>query len=184
MIAASTGSSKICSLLLESGANVDAFDRNGNFIIDRLMIKGKPRRLGMSIVHHAIDSKNFETVAVIVRQLEKDKEFEMNRPVGLHQWTPLYRAVMHDCNKEIIELLLHHGADLQCEDRSTGTTALQLAVIRGNLVTVQLLITHGADPTILSKVRSFSLSLVESSSRRFRTEERHFDNWPCQRTRQ
>ena len=169
-------------MLLENGANVDAFDRNGNSIINRLLIKGEAR-LGMSIVHHAIDSKNFETVAVIVRQLEKDKEFEMNRPVGLHQWTPLYRAVMHDCHKEIIELLLHHGADLQCEDKTTGTTALQLAVIRGNLVTVQLFITHGADPTILSKV-GHSLEGGVSISSLFRTEERHFDNWPCQRTRQ
>jgi len=30
---------------------------------------------------------------VIVRQLNKDtKEFEMNREVGIHKWTPLYRA--------------------------------------------------------------------------------------------
>ncbi len=48
--------------------------------------------LGISILHHAIDSKNFETVAVIVRQLTKDKEFEMNREVGINKWTPLYRA--------------------------------------------------------------------------------------------
>lgn len=48
--------------------------------------------LGISLLHHAIDSKNFETVATIVRQLERDKELEMNRPVGLHRWTPLYRA--------------------------------------------------------------------------------------------
>jgi len=48
--------------------------------------------LGISILHHAIDSKNFETIAVIVRQLNKDKEFEINREVGLYKWTPLYRA--------------------------------------------------------------------------------------------
>ncbi len=30
---------------------------------------------------------------MIVRQLNKDtKEFEMNREVGIHKWTPLYRA--------------------------------------------------------------------------------------------
>ncbi len=48
--------------------------------------------LGISILHHAIDSKNFETIAVIIRQLNKDKEFEINREVGLYKWTPLYRA--------------------------------------------------------------------------------------------
>ena len=47
---------------------------------------------GVSILHHAIDSKNFETIAVIVRQLNQNRELEMNREVGLHKWTPLYRA--------------------------------------------------------------------------------------------
>jgi len=48
--------------------------------------------LGVTVLHHAIDSKNFETVAVIVRQLDENKEVELNRPVGPHKWTPLYRA--------------------------------------------------------------------------------------------
>jgi hypothetical protein len=46
----------------------------------------------MSILHHAIDSKNFETIEIIVTQLNKDNESEMNREVGIHKWTPLYRA--------------------------------------------------------------------------------------------
>ena len=41
----------------------------------------------------------------------------------------------------------------ECEDKSTNTTALQMAVIRGNLLTTQLLIEHGANPRTLSKVR-------------------------------
>ena len=60
--------------------------------------------------------------------------------------------VIHDCNKEIIEFLLNHGANAQCEDRTTGTSALQMAVIRGNLLTTQLLINYGADTKTLSKV--------------------------------
>ena len=62
--------------------------------------------------------------------------------------------VIHDCNKEIIELLLNHGSNAQCEDASSRTTALQMAVIRGNLNTTQLLVTHGADTRILTKVES------------------------------
>ena len=59
---------------------------------------------------------------------------------------------MHDCNKEIIELLLKNGASVHCEDKSTGTTAVQMAVIRGNLITTQLLVDAGADTRVLSKV--------------------------------
>jgi ankyrin repeat protein len=65
--------------------------------------------------------------------------------------------VIHDCNKEIIELLLNHGANVQCDDKSTGTTALQMAVIRGNLFTTQLLVGHGADTKQLSKVSEKNL---------------------------
>jgi ankyrin repeat protein len=157
MVAASTGFSRACALLIENGANIYSVDQNGT-----------------TILHHAIDSKNYDTIAVIIRQLDNDdeesaKEFEMNREVGMHKWTPLYRAgefrfekilffiwlnlVIHDCNKEIIELLLTNGANPECEDKSTCTTALQMAVIRGNLLTTQLLVNYGANPRALSKVK-------------------------------
>ena len=53
--------------------------------------------LGVNILHHAIDSKNFDTIMVIIKQFDADndrsaKHFEMNREVGMHKWTPLYRA--------------------------------------------------------------------------------------------
>lgn len=53
--------------------------------------------LGISVLHHAIDSKNLDTIMVIVRQFDADenlstKNFEMNLQVGIHKWTPLYRA--------------------------------------------------------------------------------------------
>ncbi|CAF1124525.1 unnamed protein product [Rotaria sp. Silwood1] len=76
----------------------------------------------------------------------------MNTEVGIEKWTPLYRAVMYDCNQEIIELFLNHGEDAQCEDKSTNTRALQMVIIRDNLLTTpQLLVEHGADRITLSK---------------------------------
>ncbi|CAF1096859.1 unnamed protein product [Rotaria sordida] len=147
MVAASTGFHKACALLIENGANVYSIDHNG-----------------ISVLHHAIDSKNFETIAIIVRSLKDDKETEMNKEVGLHKWTPLYRAVMHDCNKDIIELLLNHGANVECEDKSTGTTALQMGVIRGNLLTTQLLVTHGGDFRKLSKAGGKTLQQLAMST--------------------
>jgi ankyrin repeat protein len=63
---------------------------------------------------------------------------------------------MYDCQKEIIELLLTNGAHVRCEDKTTGTTALQMAIIRGNLNTAQLLVQHGADTKTLSKVSTLS----------------------------
>ena len=57
-----------------------------------VLINARDGHSGIPVLHHAIDSKNFETVAVIVRQLNQEKEIEINRAVGIHQWTPLYRA--------------------------------------------------------------------------------------------
>jgi hypothetical protein len=54
----------------------------------------------MTILHHAINSKSIETVAVIIKALncEQDQSirlFEINREVGTNKWTPLYRAGKH-----------------------------------------------------------------------------------------
>jgi ankyrin repeat protein len=76
MVAASTGFSKACALLIDNGANIYSIDQNG-----------------ITILHHAIDSKNFDTIAVIIKQLNIEKdEIEINKEVGIHKWTPLYRA--------------------------------------------------------------------------------------------
>jgi ankyrin repeat protein len=80
-----------------------------------------------------------------IEQVNKRKQNDEKRTFFFH-------SVIHDCNKEIIELLLNNGASPHCEDKSTGTTALQMAVIRSNLLTTQLLVVHGADTRTLSKV--------------------------------
>ena len=53
--------------------------------------------LGITVLHHAVDSKNLDTIAVIIKHLDADadpatKNAEINREVGMHKWTPLYRA--------------------------------------------------------------------------------------------
>ncbi|CAF2503250.1 unnamed protein product [Rotaria sp. Silwood2] len=155
MVAASTGFSKACALLIENGANIYSVDQSVH--------------LGITILHHAIDSKNVDTIAVIIKQInnepdEKVKDFEINRQVGPHKWTPLYRAVIHDCSKEIIELLLRNGANPECQDKSTSTTALQMAVIRGNLYNTQLLVNYGANTRTMSKVSGKTLQELASST--------------------
>ena len=59
---------------------------------------------------------------------------------------------MLDCSKEIIELLIKYGADVNCVDKSTGTSALQMAIMRGNLTTVQLLVNQGSHLNVVTRV--------------------------------
>ncbi|CAF0929960.1 unnamed protein product [Adineta steineri] len=153
MVAASAGFTKACAFLLENDANLYAVDENGT-----------------TILHRSIDSKNLETITVIINKLNSEKnealkESEMNKEVGQHKWTPLYRAIIHDCNKEIIELLLKNGASPECEDKTTNTTGLQMAVIRGNLLTTELLIEKGANPKALSKTGKTLQQLASSTNK-------------------
>lgn len=85
--------------------------------------------------------------------IEQVEECRWHWPAEYWRTLLFIYSVMHDCIKDIIELLLANGANVDCEDRSTGTTALQMAIIRGNLLSTQTLVTHGADTRALSKVR-------------------------------
>ena len=92
MTAASAGFSKACLMLVENQANPHAVDRNGKSNTRRPTSSISFGTVGVSVLHHAIDSKNFESIATIVQHLEDEKSVEMNREVGIHRWTPLYRA--------------------------------------------------------------------------------------------
>ena len=97
MVAASTGFSKACALLLENGANVFSVDQNGRQNIQISIDFFFLFTLDMTVLHHAIDSKNFDTIAVIAKHLHTEtdeavKISEINKQVGVHKWTPLYRA--------------------------------------------------------------------------------------------
>ncbi|KIX95944.1 uncharacterized protein Z520_08199 [Fonsecaea multimorphosa CBS 102226] len=58
--------------------------------------------------------------------------------------TAIFRATIRN-NKEVVELLLHSGADPNIP-AETGKTPLHEASSRGHLALVQLLLEHGADP--------------------------------------
>ena len=67
--------------------------------------------------------------------------------------TTLMLAVQfeHDDRRNIIKYLIDKGADVNCRgnDKADGGTALHVAASHGCFDIVQLLITKGADPTIV-----------------------------------
>jgi ankyrin repeat protein len=59
-------------------------------------------------------------------------------------WTPLHEAAFGG-RKEIVELLISNGADVNAKHDGFGTTPLHRAAYRGHKEIVELLIGKGAD---------------------------------------
>ncbi|KAF2623414.1 hypothetical protein BU25DRAFT_494363 [Macroventuria anomochaeta] len=72
--------------------------------------------------------------------------FHVNR---LGDYSPLDIA-LRNCCYDLVRLLLAHGAKVNACDAS-GVSVLQLAVDRGGIPNVQLLIEHGADPASVTR---------------------------------
>eukprot|EP00050_Salpingoeca_kvevrii_P005176 m.272873 g.272873 ORF g.272873 m.272873 type:complete len:141 (-) comp11088_c1_seq19:21-443(-) len=70
-------------------------------------------------------------------------------------WTPLHQAANYDFQESAV-LLLAHGADIHCKNRS-GETPLHRAAINGCMNTAVLLITHHADINCANNVRCMPL---------------------------
>ena len=70
----------------------------------------------------------------------------MDAKVGgfIRGWTPLHFAA-RDGYKEIVELLIAKGADVNAKDNDGGTTPLHHAASYGRNEVVELLIAKGAD---------------------------------------
>lgn len=60
---------------------------------------------------------------------------------------PAFSAAASEGRNDILRFFLDHGADINTTD-SADNTALNLAVIKGHLATVQLLLSRGANPNI------------------------------------
>ncbi len=65
-------------------------------------------------------------------------------------------------NREVVELLLRKGADIEAKDYS-GATALHLAAAKGDIGSAELLLTHGADITAQTKSGATALHLAAES---------------------
>jgi ankyrin repeat protein len=64
--------------------------------------------------------------------------------------TPLHDAALGG-HREIVELLLDHGADINIKDQESGATPLYYAASMGRVEVVELLIGKGADLTLKNK---------------------------------
>ncbi|KHJ49422.1 ankyrin repeat protein [Trichuris suis] len=136
-LAASSGSSELCYLLVSqsAGINVDVFDIEGR-----------------TSLYYAVLEEHADIVEMLL-------SFGCDPNMAdLHGRTPLHVASWLG-NLPIIELLLRHGANVDAGDRE-NRTALMIAVWRNKYNVAKILLEHKADPNAYCFEGSTALSIA------------------------
>lgn len=158
MAAAKIGDSERMRALLEQGGDVNQPNRNGGTAIMYAVLSGKVEPVSLLLEHHAhadAVAKNGWTPLMIaavkgyvdVARLLLEHGAEPNR-ADVYSWTPLMRAV-YEQRPRMVRLLVENDRTDVNRAGENGVTALHLAVARGDVDTVRVLLARDADPTIM-----------------------------------
>lgn len=122
--------SKLVSLLISRGANVNS----------------KDRRLEATPLHYAAMNGH---VLIVNKLLDAGALIEVHAKDG---YTPLHSAA-HAGQKDTLKLLLDKGANINSRENSK-MTPLHIAIYKQKIDIVNLLIENGADTTIAAKIHT------------------------------
>ena len=89
---------------------------------------------------------NYEKISQFIKACE-DLPSQMAHHQGVYGHTPLHVAASSG-HLNILELLLHHGGDVNCLT-NTGHTPLHLAASGHHIECIMLLLAYGADDSIV-----------------------------------
>ncbi|KAM6165274.1 2-5A-dependent ribonuclease [Erethizon dorsatum] len=98
-------------------------------------------RATMENGHSLINAVKNKDVSLIKQLLKIGADVNFQKEEG--GWTPLHNAVQGG-SKDIVELLLHHGADPH-RRKKNGATSFIIAGIEGNVELLRLFLSKGAD---------------------------------------
>lgn len=107
-----------------------------------------------NVLANAISLKSIEAVKIAFDDGHAKTAFTIGgrRPVAF--------AIYNNCNREILECLINHGADIDAQDND-GDTALIEAVRKKSAQAIDDLLDLGADPMIKNKKDEFPMALVQ-----------------------
>lgn len=154
MLAGESGQMKMCNLLLDARANVNAKDELGT-VLDRAVANRQHAMVeflraqsakrssaqGAALAYALLKAAQEDRIDEVHRLISEGADVEARDIEGGTNATPLIHAARYS-HVEVCRLLLQEGADVNA---SNGATALIEAATHGYLEVVQALLTEGAD---------------------------------------
>lgn len=102
-------------------------------------VAGVPSLEGVNLLSKAIEWEKSK----VCKYLIKDIKIDINAP-NEHGYTPLMSAILDTKSEKLINLLLHHGADIN-KVYKAGMTALHIVINAGDIPMTKLLLRNKAD---------------------------------------
>ena len=141
--AAKGGQEAMVELLLDKGADLNARGNRGE----------TPLHVATYYCHER----------VVASLLDKRASFSMKYKSGKIWVNPLMIAGSNGCDPKLVKHLLRAGADLKEIEEKYGFSPLMFAVAGGNVQTVQVLVTAGAD--VNQQANDGITALIDASAR-------------------
>ena len=158
MIAYFWGNIDAMNVLLSAGADPNIADANGQTCLHSVVARVSGKEVLQLLINHdadvnATNKSNTTALMVACKTGNIDAINELlnaeadTNIVDTNGYTCLHAAVSATCNKEVLQTLINHGADVNAADKS-NVAALMLACEKGNVNAVDILLNAGADPNI------------------------------------
>jgi ankyrin repeat protein len=163
-------------LLISKGVNVNAQNEHGKTALMLAAFSGKLNvikelrangarldlqdQIGSAALHYAVDGGNLDAIQWLLQD-----GCEVNCTDNKSNWTPLLRAASINSSRDVAELLVKYGADVNRLDKD-NKSALIIAVINGNQPFVQTLVEHGADLNITNEFGKTPYEMAVSMERK------------------
>ena len=160
MTACLKGNIDVIKVLLNAGADPNITDVDRFTCLQRAIYRDCSKEILMAVLDHGADvnatNKYNETALMAASKMENIDAISVLLNAGanphianIHGCTWLHCIVWEDCNKEVLQAIIDHGADVNATDKS-NKTALMIACEKCNDGAINVLLTAGADPNITS----------------------------------
>ncbi len=170
MLSLTNNNMEAMNLLIAKGANInlrkdsccsilhEAINKDKLKLAETLLKKGADLKIkwndfGQTPLYYAVQNNKYKMVKLIFKY---DKNVDKKAKFG---WTSLLQCAWHG-NKEIAELLIDNGADINIRHWK-NTTPLMIAINKKQFDVAKLLIAKGADITLKNKKGQAALDLAK-----------------------
>jgi ankyrin repeat protein len=158
---------QIAKILIENGADVNAKDKEGSTPLDKAL-EGNPHTANLLVRHGGTTTKTIESipVAAILGDIAKVRSLiAAGKDIEEREWgrTALHYAAEMKY-REIVRILIAHGAEVNAKTRDFVLTPLHLAAMTGRTDIAELLIAGGADVNAMGGSFSMDTPLDEARS--------------------